>query len=434
MIDKIISERGSRYAQERIIMGNALSYKKHKKRRRSNRLFIIGAVAIFLVCAGVGAYFYFDYSNRVYAKCVVELGGEVEPADFLKNPDKPASFTSDTVVITDHAGEYPVGIQSKPFTYECTLEVEDTIPPELTVKSLTRTKEEMPSAKEFVESVSDASENVTVYLAEGISLDNYGEIPITIVAEDPSGNRTEAKTTLNLVKEYDITPPVIEGQLDKIVYAGKTASFKAGIVVTDNVDTDIEVQVDSSHVDLDTPGEYPIIYTAADSMGNLDLAEGTITVIEQLYSEDEVYALADEVLASIIKPDMSDYDKAHAIYVWIQGNIGYSESTDRDDWLRGAYDGLTKRHGDCYNYFAVGKALLTRAGIKNEDIEIIPTATRHHFWSVIDCGEGWRHFDCTPRTDKTFKGFYVTDEDLMAYSSQHYRSHNYDREKYTYFN
>ncbi len=405
----------------------------HKKKRR-NRLFTVGVVAVLFGCAGVGAYFYHDYSSRVYSNCVVELGGEVKASDFLKNPAKDAAFTSDTVIITDYVGTYDVGIVSGPYTYKCKLEVTDTTAPELKVKSLTRTKEEIPGAKDFVEEVSDASGDVTVYFKNAISFDNYGKIPVVIVAEDASGNKTEADATLNLVEEYDITPPVIEGQLDKVVYVGKSASFKSGVTVTDNVDTDIEVQVDSSHVDLNTPGEYTVIYTAEDSMGNMDLVEGKITVIEQLYTEEQVYALADEILANIIKPDMSDYDKAHAIYVWIQGNIGYSESEDRDDWLKGAYDGLTNRHGDCYNYFAVGKALLTRAGIKNEDIEIIPTATRHHFWSVIDCGEGWRHFDCTPRHDKTFKGFYITDEDLMAYSNQHYRSHNYDREKYTYFN
>ncbi|MCR5580643.1 MAG: transglutaminase, partial [Pseudobutyrivibrio sp.] len=194
-----------------------------------------------------------------------------------------------------------------------------------------------------------------------------------------------------------------------------------------------EVQVDSSKVNLNEPGVYTVIYTATDSMGNMDLKEGLVTVIQQEYTEEQVFALADEVLAEIITDDMSDYDKAHAIYVWVQGNIGYSESTDRGDWLKGAYDGLYNRRGDCYNYFAVSKALLTRAGIPNEDIEIIPTATRHHYWNVIDCGEGWRHFDTTPRHDKSFKGFYITDEDLMAYSDSHYHSHNYDRQIYTYF-
>ena len=414
-------------------MSGNVKRRKHNRKRR-NRLLRIGVVAIFIAVASVGAYFYYDYSSRVYDKCVVELGGSVSATDFLKKESTTAEFTADTVISTEKAGVYKVGIQSGFYTYECTLEVDDTVAPELQVKDLTRTKEEIPTATDFVESVSDLSSDVTVYFGEAISFDNYGKIDVTIVAEDPSGNKTQANAVLNLVEEYDIEPPVIEGQLNKTVYVGDGVSFKNGISVTDNVDTDIELQVDSSQVDLNTPGEYNIVYTAVDSMGNMDLAEGVVTVIEQTYTEDEVYALADEVLADIITEDMSDYDKAHAIYVWVQGNIGYSESDDSGDWLKGAYDGLKNRHGDCYNYFAVSKALLTRAGIKNGDIEIIPTATRHHYWNVIDCGEGWRHFDTTPRTDKSFKGFYITDEELMEYSNQHYRSHNYDREVYTYFN
>ena len=415
-------------------MGMTKSSKNNKKKTRKIYRLFIPLAAVIAVCLGVGAYFYYDYSSRVYSSCVVELGGEVSAADFLKNPDQTAEFTSDTVITTDFPGTYDVGIVSGKYTYKCTLEVQDTVAPELTVKQLTRTKEEIPAAQDFVESVSDLSGDVSVYFGEAISFDNYGQIPITIVAEDSSGNKTEADTVLNLVQEYDIEPPVIEGQLDKTVYAGTSVSFKTDVVVTDNVDTDIEVQVDSSKVDLDTPGEYTVVYTATDSMGNMDLKEGTITVIQQEYTEEEVFALADEVLAEIITDDMSAYDKAHAIYVWVQGNIGYSESEDSGDWLKGAYDGLKNRHGDCYNYFAVSKALLTRAGIPNEDIEIIPTATRHHYWNVIDCGEGWRHFDTTPRLDKSFKGFYLTDEELMTYSDAHYHSHNYDREIYTYFN
>lgn len=415
-------------------MENDVRRRKKRKRKKHSRLFVTIAATIVVVCAGVGAYFYYDYSNRVYTKCQVELGGQVEAKDFLKKPNIPAEFVSGSTYTTDIAGSYDVKIKSGIYTYDCTLEVVDSIAPALTVKELTRTREEVPRAEDFVESANDASGNVKIYFGEGISFDNYGDIPINIVAEDSSGNRTAKDTVLHLVEEYDIIPPVIEGQLDKIVYTGQAVSYKQGITVSDNVDSDIQLQVDSSHVNLDVPGEYPIEYTATDSMGNTDLKEGTVTVIKAEYTPDEVDALADEVLAQIIKPDMSDYDKAHAIYVWVKGNIGYSESEDRGDWLKGAYDGLKNRHGDCYNYFAVSKELLTRAGIKNDDIEIIPTATRHHFWNVIDCGEGWRHFDTTPRTDKSFKGFYLTDEELMEYSNAHYRSHNYDREIYTYFN
>lgn len=413
-------------------MGNNVRRKKKRRRRRIR--FFAPIVALLVVTIGVGAYFYYDYSHRVYSNCIVELGGTVSAADFLKNPKYDAEFTKGTVISTDTPGKYNVGIKSGRYTYDCTLQVKDTVAPNLQVKDLTRTKEEAPSPSEFVESVSDLSGSVTIYYGSAISFDSYGDIPVTIVAEDNSGNKAEADTVLHLASEYDIVPPVIQGQLDKTIYVGDSLSFKSGISVSDNVDTGLEVQVDSSKVDINTPGQYNVVYTAEDSMGNMDLQEGTITVIEKVYTEEQVYALADEVLATIITDDMSDYDKAHAIYVWVKGNMGYSESTDRGDWLKGAYDGLKNRHGDCYNYFAVSKALLTRAGIKNGDIEIIPTATRHHFWNVIDCGEGWRHFDTTPRTDKTFKGFYLTDEEWMEYSDAHYHSHNYDREKYTYFN
>ncbi|NEX00802.1 Transglutaminase-like superfamily protein [Pseudobutyrivibrio sp. NOR37] len=418
-------------------MGNRRRTNRHRRRyrRRKNtyRLFVPFAV-LLVVCLGVGAYFYYNYKSRVYEKCVVELGTEVKATDFLKDPEKSAEFTDDTVFSTEKAGTYSVRIKSDHFTYKCELEVTDTVAPTLTTKDLTRTKEEAPSASDFVDDVFDLSGDVNIYYGKAVDVDSYGTKNVSIVAEDASGNRTEADAVLNIVEEYDIEPPVIEGQLDKIVYVGDGVSFKNGIVVKDNVDTDIQVEVDSSQVDVYTPGEYTVIYTATDSMGNVDLAEGVITVIEQIYSEEEVYALADEVLNEIIDDSMSDYDKAHAIYVWVQGNIGYSESDDSGDWLKGAYDGLKNRHGDCYNFFAVSKVLLTRAGIKNADIEIIPTATRHHYWNVVDCGEGWRHFDTTPRTDKSFKGFYITDEELMAYSEQHYRSHNYDRERFPYFN
>ena len=330
-------------------MENDVRRKNHKKMQKTSRLIIPIAAAVVAVCAGVGAYFYYDYSNRVYTKCQVELGGQVKATDFLKNPSDTAEFATGSVYSTDIAGSYDVKVICGRYTYDCVLEVVDSIAPELSVKELTRTKEEIPKPEDFVESVSDASNDVKVYFGEGISFDNYGDIPINIVAEDSSGNCTSVNTTLHLVEEYDIVPPVIEGQLDKIVYTGQAVSFKQGIIVTDNVDTDIEVQVDSSHVNLDVPGEYPIEYTATDSMGNMDLKEGTITVIKAEYTPDEVDALADEVLAQIIKPDMSDYDKAHAIYVWVKGNMGYSESEDKGDWLKGAYDGLKNRHGDCYN-------------------------------------------------------------------------------------
>ncbi len=153
-----------------------------------------------------------------------------------------------------------------------------------------------------------------------------------------------------------------------------------------------------------------------------------LTVIVREHTIEEVNALADAVLASIITPEMTDWDKALAIYNYIRRNVGYINHSEKGDWVRAAYEGLARRQGDCYVYASTAKALLTRAGIKNMDIAKIPTK-REHYWNLVDVGDGWYHFDTTPRTDHTVF-FMWTDAQLMEYSSIHYRSHNYDPTAY----
>ena len=139
-------------------------------------------------------------------------------------------------------------------------------------------------------------------------------------------------------------------------------------------------------------------------------------------------AEADKILATIINDSMSQYEKAKAIFNWCHNQIGYYDGTPKTNWVQGAYRGLVNRRGDCYVYAMTAKCLLTRAGIKNMDIEKIPSKTRH-YWNLIDLGEGWYHFDTCRRSDgSTF--FYVTDAKLMAYSNAHHGSHNYDPSKY----
>ncbi|MCR4694538.1 MAG: hypothetical protein K5773_04345 [Pseudobutyrivibrio sp.] len=407
------------------------SYRKRTKKRIYRRIVVIVG-AILLALIATGAYFYFN-GEGVYNKVEVELGQLVEAKDFLKDPSKDAQFTTDTRFNLMQTGTYDVGIKTGFITYKSTLVIKDTTPPELEVQDIMRTMDKLPAATDFVTKYNDISPVTVDYMSQP-DFSSPGLKTVTIVATDQSGNKSAKDANLTLLQDVMTEPPIIEGELNKIIYKGSSLSYKSGVKAFDQFGYELDIQVDSSAVNLDAEGQYEITYTATDLCNNTSKAIGTITVIPLTYTEDEVFELADQVLSEIITDDMSDYDKAHAIYTWVKGNMGYSESTDRDDWLKGAYDALSKRHGDCYNFFAVSKALLTRAGIKNADIEIIPTATRHHYWNVIDCGEGWRHFDTTPRKDDTFKGFYLTDEELMTYSDMHYHSHNYDREVYTYFN
>ena len=52
--------------------GRPVNSGKSRKSKKLRRLFTIGKVALLVAVLGVGAYFYYDYSSRIYKKCEVE--------------------------------------------------------------------------------------------------------------------------------------------------------------------------------------------------------------------------------------------------------------------------------------------------------------------------------------------------------------------------
>lgn len=108
-----------------------------------------------------------------------------------------------------------------------------------------------------------------------------------------------------------------------------------------------------------------------------------------------VDAIADSILAGITHEGMSQREKAVAIYHWVKGNLRYSGYSPVGDWVGGAYDGMRKRHGDCYTYFATSAELLNRAGMQT--IEVIRSSDNNHYWNLVNVDGSWYHFDPCPR-------------------------------------
>ena len=73
---------------------------------------------------------------------------------------------------------------------------------------------------------------------------------------DASGNKSADKNT---------TPPVIEQTADISVYEDTTVSYRGYIQVTDDTDKNPTLLIDSSKVDISTPGTYEVIFTAKDA-------------------------------------------------------------------------------------------------------------------------------------------------------------------------
>jgi len=142
------------------------------------------------------------------------------------------------------------------------------------------------------------------------------------------------------------------------------------------------------------------------------------------YSEEAYEQLVTETLDNITDSDMTKLEKAKAIFDYAKGKIRYTGTSDKSDWKEGAYTGLTAREGDCFTYYAVSRALLTAAGIDNLEVTRVGGPTSH-YWNLVDCGDGWYHFDATPRSSKmpAFNSFMFTDKEAADYTARAGRSY-----------
>lgn len=137
------------------------------------------------------------------------------------------------------------------------------------------------------------------------------------------------------------------------------------------------------------------------------------------YTQERLEEAVSSTLAEIIQDGMTDVEKARAIFDFAHDSIRYTGDSDKSDWQAGAYEGLTKRQGDCFTYYAVSRALLTAAGIDNLEVTRVGGPTSH-YWNLIRCGGGWYHFDATPRSSKMppFVSFLFTDREAADYTEK----------------
>lgn len=261
-----------------------------------------------------------------------------------------------------------------------------------------------------------------------------GTYEITYTAADASGNQATAAAVLTIIE--DNTPPVIYGATDRTLCVGSTIAYRSGVLVTDDTDEAPKLSIDSSAVDLSTPGTYPLVYQATDGAGNVTTQKVTVTVHEKVYyyvDESVIYEAADQIIAEIITDDMTQEDQVWAIYRWIRANYSFNGWADKIDWKQNAYEMLQTGKSDCYGFFALSKLLFERLGILNVDVERVRTPEHegNHYWSVVsvDGGETWYHYDSTPFMTPD-EMCLVTDAELDAFSAKYWNCYNRDPSTY----
>lgn len=423
--------------------------KKRQESSKSKKKIIALMACLIVITVAIAGYVYYQLPYRCVRDSVTIEAGDACPsvAEFLEWECKEAFIVSgiDESMDFNHVQDYEVIIHLYHQDIATTLHVVDTVSPEVQTRDKTIMFGETFELEDFVEGIFDVTEYVVSYKEEP-EIPGGGIYAIVLEVEDEGGNITEAEAQLEVLQ--DVTPPVIEGVEEITITVGESVSYKKNIVVTDDYDDAVKLEIDNSEVDTGTPGDYRVVYRAADKYGNVAEVETVLHVkevpkVETVLrpptdvpvTEEAVNAEADKILASITDSSMSQYEVIKAIYNWCHSKIGYKDGVSKGSWVEGAYAGIVLRRGDCYTYAMTAKCLLTRAGITNMDIQRVPYANKNHYWNLVDIGEGWHHFDTCRRSDgSTF--FYLTDAELMAYSEAHTSrsypmgTHYYDRSLY----
>lgn len=252
---------------------------------------------------------------------------------------------------------------------------------------------------------------------------NAATVPEVPTDPPAATNGAVSEDILTPQEPGDTTAPTILGVNKLSVFVGSTVAYRSGILVTDDVDPNPKLTIDSSYVNLSAPGTYQLVYSATDSAGNTSKVQTTVTVVEAPESyvdEALIKDTADQLLAKILTEGQTPEQQVNAIYDWIEGHCYYIAEFDKSDYMQAAYLMLTTNRGDCYGFYAVSRLLFERLGLPNLTVTRLPNEVRttNHWWNMVslDGGETWYHYDSTPHLTYPTRTCLVTDAFLNEFN------------------
>ena len=345
------------------------------------------------------------YGNETSQECTLSLGwlkrnvtleiGEKNvKANMVVNVEADAKKIPDSAlkaIDINNVGDYEVSVVYDGVEYTSSVKVVDTVNPVLTLKKVIVYENTEVEARDFIKTVSDNSGKVTTELVSDIP-SGYGTFDVVIKAVDPSGNETEATTTLT--RKQDKSAPVISGLTTITINKGGTPNYTSGVKAHDNVDGDVDFNFDSSSVNNNVAGSYYVTYTAKDSKGNRASQKRTIVVKHDASdTKREVENFANSLSSDV--PTLVDA---------VRTKIKYSNSWGDDDPV---WYGLYEKRGNCYVHAKVLEAVLNKKGITNK---LIWTYDKSHYWNLVYVNGSWRHVDSTPGNNYVL----LTDEEMAS--------------------
>lgn len=293
-------------------------YKRERKTYTMKKKIIMTLLASTLI---VGSMTGCGSTKLTKSSITIELGNEdaIKISDFLdlsKDELKNAKLNTKDVNFFKE-GNYKATISYKDKDYDIKVKVKDTVAPKITVSDnivvqtntplhmsdiitevtelsgnidasfKDKPKTESTDSTEKTDSTESTEGSATGVIAVGgcnlkhndeITYTKSGDYDNTITVTDDAGNSTDIDIKISV-----IDAPSINGISDKTVTVGDAVDYLSGVSAVDGKGTDItgSIEVDSSKVDINTPGTYQITYKVTDSYGFSTGANCNITVNEK---------------------------------------------------------------------------------------------------------------------------------------------------------
>ncbi len=328
--------------------------------------------------------------GKVKQNLVVEAGKNITAKDALYSQDDIDNAEIIQKVNTKKLGQQEMILKVDEETYHINVLVQDTQKPVVKTQNVTIWwDQKVSSINQFLKRVSDG----TSVKKEYVSTINYSKIgtqDVKIKITDEAGNQTEVTAKLTIKK--DTSGPVIYNLSTIHVVRGEKINYTKNVTAIDNHDGKVKVSYDKSKVNEKSPGTYKVTYTANDAQGNTTKKTRTVIITGNAQDiKDKLRPIVNSIKGN------SKSETALAIRNWVAKNISYT-SSDLRSLYPSAWEGITKRKGDCFTHYAISKIMLDLAGIENKQIH---TRTKSHYWNLVHVEEGWRHLDSTPGANAT---------------------------------
>ena len=262
--------------EKKPIMEVALEHEKKKKRRAVKKIILVILIVIIISILGFFGYKFYkrsEISKKINDNITIEYG-EALTLDYILKDDFKKIKVSPKLSSLKKVGEHELTLTIDGEEFKIKVTIKDTTPPDLEVKDVQKyLDEDLPKVEEFVEKVEDLSKT-SLKMSEVEKTAGEHEVEITVT--DEYNNKTSKKAKLTIL-EYKGSVK-FSGLTNLSVYVGSKPDLKKNVSAKDDRFGDLELTVDDSKVNYNTPGTYTIYYKVTDKLGNETVRERKITV------------------------------------------------------------------------------------------------------------------------------------------------------------